>query len=145
MRNGRVRVGKTNQAILSGQTDLTTWTEEELLRGQRRNKNGGWNGRAPAVVPMAVHDELVRRKMSQAHELLRDNLVAATEVLIELATDEDVESATRLKAATTILDRVLGKAPETVNLELNKPWQIALNAGIVSVRNTSVIDVTDDD
>ena len=144
MRN-KVRVGKTNSAILSGQADLSTWSDEELMRGQKRSKNGNWTGRPPVVVPTLLHQELVRRKMSKAHDLLRDNLVAATEVLIELATDADVESATRLKAATTILDRVLGKAPETVNVELTKPWMIALQAGIVSVNSQDVIDVDGDD
>lgn len=128
-------VGKTNAAILAGEADLSEWSEEELLRGQRRDKNGGWVGRPPKVVPMAVHNELVRRKMSRAHELLRDNLVAATEVLVDLATDPEVESAVRLKAATTIMERVLGKTPERVELSATerKPWEAAVTGGIVRI------------
>lgn len=141
MKNGRVRIGLTNQGILNGTEDLTTWSDEELMRGQKKSKTGKWTGRPPMVVPKAIHDELVRRKMSEAHDLLRDNLVEATNVLIELATNEDVESSVRLKAATTIMDRVLGKAPERVQLETQAPWMMALNAGIVSVANT-VMDTT---
>ena len=142
MRN-KVRVGKTNSAILSGQADLSSWTEEELLRGQKRSKTGTWTGRPPLVVPTKLHDELVRRKMSVAHDLLRDNLVAATNVLIELATDEAVESGVRLKAASIIMDRVLGKAPDRVSIETTKPWEIALAAGVVSLGQRDVIDVAD--
>lgn len=51
----RVRVGNTNTAILSGEEDLSLWSEEELVRGRRRAKNGKWVGRPPAVVPKALH------------------------------------------------------------------------------------------
>lgn len=133
MASSHIRVGKTNSAILSGETDLSVWSEEELLRGQRRDRNGRWSGRPPKVVPTAVHHELVRRKMSRAHELLCHNVVAATEVLVDLAADPAVESAVRLKAATTILDRVLGKAPERVELAVEPPWATALQAAITAV------------
>lgn len=129
--SSHARVGKTNAAILAGETEvLSEWSEEELLRGRRRDVHGRWSGRPPKLVPRAVHDELVRRKMSEAHDLLRDNVVAATEVLVSLATDQDADAAVRLKAATTILDRVLGKAPERVELAVEPPWATALQAAI---------------
>lgn len=126
----RVRVGQTNAAILRGELDLSTWSEEELIRGQRRASNGRFQGRPPTVVPKAVHDELVRRKMSEAHDLLRDNVVRATEVLVEIATDGQADAAVRLKAATTILDRVLGKAPERVEVAVEPPWARAIRHAI---------------
>lgn len=67
-----VWVGKANSAILAGTEDLSLWSEEELLRGQRRGKNGRWVGPRPKVVPTAIHQELVQRRMLNAHDLLGD-------------------------------------------------------------------------
>jgi len=138
-----VRIGAANTRVLTGQEDLSQWSEEELLRGQKKDRNGKYQGKPPLVVPKALHDELVKRKMSRAFELLRDNLVSAVEVLIELAQDEEVESGTRLKAATTIIERVMGKTPEKITLDMGEqpPWLGALMGAIVSVKNENVVDV----
>lgn len=111
-----VWVGKANRAILDGTEDLSLWSEEELLRGQRRGKNGRWVGPRPKVVPTAVHQELVQRRMLDAHALLGENLVRAVQVLVDIATDRRADAAVRVKAANTIIERVLGKVPERVHL-----------------------------
>lgn len=131
---GHIRCGGTTIAILNGTEDLSVWTDEELIRGQRKSRRGTWEGRPPKVVPKAIHDELVRRKMSQAYDLLRDNVVKASEVLIELASNKKVDAAVRLKAVGMIHDRVLGKAPARVQLTAEaEPWLLALQAGVVSI------------
>lgn len=144
----KVKVGKTNSAILSGDLDVSTWTDEELMRGQKRDKNGRWSGAPPKLVPKAIHDELVRRKMSQAHDLMRDNVVKATEVLVEIAQDKDVDPAVRLRAVAMIHDRVLGKAPDKVQMEAAitmQPWERAVAGAIVSISRAEVIDVDGED
>jgi len=141
----RVRVGRTNEALLRGELDVSAWTDEELIRGQRRDKNGRWTGRPPAVVPAVVHQELTRRRMSQAFDLLRDNVVRATEVLVEIATDAEADTAVRVKAASIILDRVMGKAPERVELSVEPAWAAALRGALVSadsIELSPAIDVT---
>lgn len=123
-------------------------SEEELMRGQRRSKTGKFQGRPPKVVPMAVHNELVRRKMSQAHDLMRDNVVKATEVLVEIAQDKEVDPAVRLRAVAMIHDRVLGKAPDKVQMEAAitmQPWELAIEGAIVSISQAEVIDVDGED
>ncbi len=113
-----LRIGAVNTAIMRGEMDLTAWSDEELLRGQQKNKNGQWTGRPPSVVPTAVHQELARRRMSKAYELLRENVVGAVEVAAEVMTNKEVDNGTRLKAAELIINRVLGKLPEHVTLEV---------------------------
>ena len=58
MQSNKIAIGKTNMAILNGTEDVRLWSDEELLRGQRRAKNGRWTGRPPTVVPL--------RQMTQA-------------------------------------------------------------------------------
>ncbi len=129
-----VWVGKTNRAILDGVEDLSLWSDEELLRGQKKGNNGRWQGRPPSVVPKAIHDELVSRRMMQAHRLLGENLVAAVQVLVDVATDKRTDKAVGVKAAGMILDRVLGKVPDRVHLAPDDPeptWAKAIRAGMI--------------
>ena len=129
-----VWVGKANSAILNGTEDLSLWSEEELLRGQRKGKHGRWVGPRPKVVPTAVHQELVQRRMLAAHKLLGENLVKAVQVLVDVATDKRTDAAVRVKAAGIIMDRVLGKVPERVHLAPDDPeptWAKAIRAGMV--------------
>ena len=130
-KNGRavVRLGKTNSAILAGDEDLREWDEEELRRGQRKSEGGSFHGTPPKVVPLAVHQELVRRQMTRATELFRDNLYAAVEVLCEIATNPDAPASDRIKASSMIVERVMGKAPERVELAVEQEADLAANAG----------------
>ena len=145
-----VRVGTVNTKILTGQEDLSVWSEEELRRGQRKDKNGRWQGRPPAVVPKAIHDELVRRTMEKAVTLMNDNLVEAVQCLVDIIQGGETEDKDRIKAASMIIDRVMGRAPERVEISATvKPWQQAVQGGIVRVKpGETIIDSTateDDD
>lgn len=140
-------MGTVSTAILRGEEDVSLWSEEELIRGQKKGINGGWVGRKPSVVPKAVHDELVKRKLSKSYELLRDNLVSAVQVLVEIANDKEASHSDRLKAATLIMERVMGKPTENVNLAvqaIEAPWQKALNLAIVgSLEQAATRNATD--
>jgi len=113
-----MRLGPTNSRILNGTEDFSQWDEEELYRGQRRDKNGRFQGHAPKVVPLAVHREITRRQMQKVQEHLRDNILKAAEVLTEMIHNPNVDDSTKVKAITMVFDRVLGKAPEKVEVAL---------------------------
>jgi hypothetical protein len=130
MASKRVRVGAVNTAILSGKLDLSVWGEDELIRGQRRAKNGKFQGRPPKIVPKAIHDELVRRRLSKAGDLLDESIVDAVLLLRQVVTDDEAQYADRIKAAQLIMDRVMGRAPQTVRLEVEPPWVAALAGAI---------------
>lgn len=138
-----ISLGRTNAAILSGEEDLTLWSEEELIRGQKKGKNGRWTGRKPKVVPTAVHHELTRRRMGQAYELMREDLVAAVQVLGDIVKDTEASNRDRLRAAELIMDRVLGKATERVEVKLApEPWEQLLVGSVVDlpIETTAVED-----
>lgn len=130
----RVRLGKTNAAIMAGDIDLTKWSDEELQRGRPNSVDGSWRGRAPAWVPKAIFDEMVKRQLSKANELLLQNTYEAVQVLVDLAKNPKVDPGTRLKAVSMILDRTMGKAPERIDLRTNAdalPWQEAIVAAVI--------------
>lgn len=125
-RGARVSVGGTNAAILRGDEDLSVWSDEELRRGQRKSARGRWEGRPPAVVPKAIHDELVRRTMDRATGLLVDNLVDAVQLLGEVVRDPAAKRSDRIRAADIIMNRVLPKQI-TIKTEM-APWEKAFEA-----------------
>jgi hypothetical protein len=127
-----IRVGTLNAAILAGEVDLSEWDDEELLRGQRRNRNGNFQGRPPKVVPKQLHDELVRRTLEYANEELRSNLQSAVQMLTSIATDPRAEDRDKIKAIEMVMNRVMGKAPDRVELTAQvKPYEEVLRGGVV--------------
>lgn len=143
-----IRVGKANTRIMTGQDDLSEWDDEELRRGFRKDKNGQFKGRPPKVIPKAIHDELVRRTISKAQIKMRDSLEKAVDILASIAEDTAAEDKDRLKAVGMIMDRVMGKDPVPVDLKTDTPpWQMAIQAGIVTIKNADLLgsDEMDDD
>lgn len=130
-----VHVGKQATDVLIGNDDLSSWTENDLIKGYKGTGVG--RSQHSEVVPKKLHDELVRRKMLKAHQLLGNNLVKAVETLVEIATDGQSEDKDRIKAASIIIERVMGKTPERIAVSVDSPWLQVLQAGIVSVQNTA--------
>lgn len=142
-----VRIGQMNTRILTGQEDLSTWEDEELKRGQRRDKNGRFQGKPPLVVPKALHDELIRRTMSRSHMILVEAVEDAATAVVEIMNgfytegEDDPKAKDRLKAAEMIMNRVLGKEPIKVEIAAFKAkYEEAFEAMIVPDDDT-VIDV----
>lgn len=136
----RVRLGKGNTAILAGDVDLAQWSDEELARGQRRDRNGRFQGRPPKVVPMVVYRELARRQTEAVHKHLRDNILEAAQVLTELIKNPAVDDNARIKAIGMVFDRMLGKAPERVEIAMTNPLDEDI-AAIVVYDDSEFIDV----
>lgn len=129
-----VRVGVNTTDILIGKEDLSLWDDEELRRGRKRDHNGGWQGRDPVIVAKAVHDELVKRTLSKANELLTTNLEAALGILINIMNDDKVDAKERLRAVQMVMDRAMGKEPQKLELDAGEaPWQVAIASSIVSM------------
>lgn len=132
---GFVRLSVTATRILTDQEDLSDWDTEEIRRGRRRDKNGGWVGRSPVVVPMALHQEAIKRTFEEAQELFREGLVPAVKYLTSIVEDGDVEDKDKLKAVSMILDRVLGKPIEKVEIKSGpEPWEEAVVAAVVPLQ-----------
>jgi hypothetical protein len=144
---GRAKVSKTTVAIVNGDLDISVWSDEELLRGQRKNKNGKWTGRAPVLLPAHLVHELTKRRFQRAHVLLADSLVDCVQMLRSVVNDKRASKSDRIKAAEIIMDRVLGKPKEQVSLDINPGWQGIVAQAIVPLAPSSIIEgeVVDDE
>jgi len=138
LKDGRalMTVSAKTAAILNGDEDLSAWDDEELLRGQRKDRSGSFRGRPPKVVPQEVHAERVRRTMSKAFDLLKESTYDAVRLLQSVVNDESASTAHRLQAAQLILDRVLPKS-QSVQLSLgasaDPPWLNAIRNGLTLI------------
>jgi hypothetical protein len=128
-----VRCGKGSTDVLIGKDDLSEWDEEELRRGRKRDKDGGWRGRDPVIVPKAIHDELVKRTLNKANKMLIDNLENAVVVLTELVMDPKVDAKDRVKAIDMIMNRAMGREPQKLEVKGEAKWQAAITHSIVSL------------
>lgn len=142
-----VNVGLRNAAIMNGEEDLSDWDMEELRRGRRRDKHGGWRGKDPKIVPKLIFDEWVSRQFEEVHKELASASLPAVQRLSELATHPGIDPETQLKAIAMIMDRVFGKPTENVSIQAKlvpeEPWQTLYTDSIVALPSPAGDDVLD--
>jgi hypothetical protein len=138
-------------ALYTGQDELKNWDDEELRYGRRRDKDGGLRGKPPALIPKECHHELTRRILSYADGYMRDAVEDAIKQLTLIAHGKADAKKDQIKAIEMLLDRVLGKPEDNVNVKVDTPWMDVLMAGIVStdeqageIIDAEVVDEADD-
>lgn len=137
-RRAKVSVSEGTADVLLGQDDPRTWDDEEILHGRRRDRNGGFRGLDPTVIPRAVHDEMIRRSMRNADRSLRKMQTAALEQLAAIVDGEDVDDKDRINAIKIILERTAGKVPDKIEVSAQtEPWEKLIVDAIVDVEDGS--------
>jgi len=129
-----VHIGATSAGVLAGEIDLSDWDDEELIRGRRRNRNGGWSGRPPKLLPAAFFQELTRRRFSRAYQLLEGSLIDGARFLASIIRNDGAPNADRLRATELLFDRILGRPKEQLRLDVHgdlSPFQKLLMTAIV--------------
>lgn len=120
-------------AVLAKPENLEEWDDDELERGYRKDRGGRFRGKPPRIVPIECHRELTRRRFSAAMMVLQSDVVAAAECLGKIIKSSTAEDRDKIRAAQLLFDRVLGKAPERVDVSIKTPKFIeAITAGIVA-------------
>lgn len=84
---------------------------------------GGKRPLMPSHIAQQFRQEMIRR----ANDTLLTSLNRAAEALAEIVGDEDASGSDRIRAATVLFDRVMGKAPETVTVKSETGWEGLLN------------------
>lgn len=128
------RVPNRYQALVNGDIDIETITLEELLRGQLMDKNGKFTGRPPNVIPKAFHDMMVRELTKRMNAKFAGATEMAINTLMEIAGNPRAPADARFKAATYIVERLMGKVPDKQIVEATiAKWEINLQGLIVDV------------
>ena len=131
-RNGVVR-GRTDHDVLvrlrgryaqlqTGALKVEDLDDEELAKGQLKASDGTFRGRPPSVLPAELVSAMRREWLSRAEAKLREALLGkGIGVLVELAGNELVDPAVRLRAADKIIERTMGKVPDRVHIAADDP------------------------
>jgi hypothetical protein len=125
------RVPRVWKSFVDGRIPFSEMDDEELARLQVRNRNGDFGGTRPKMMPTALvqahEQELMRRNTT----LLKEVLLKATQVHIDVMNDENADPALRMRAAQYMQERLMGKTPDKMEIKAElKPWE-GLISGIL--------------
>lgn len=116
-----VRVTGRAALFLSGKITVEDLDDEELAHGRFRASDGTFRGRPPTVLPQemvqAMRREWLKRANARLAEALLDHGIGT---LVELA-KECPDPGVRLRAATAIMERMMGKVPDKVEVAAEDP------------------------
>ncbi len=122
---GLINIPPRVAALLDGSLDVADLDEEELAHGYPRAADGSFRA-PPTVIPKSLHDRMVRELFSRADQELKQNLLKVTQQMTKIATDPDVDAATRLKASQYVYERLRGKVADVVVTGDVKEWEEVL-------------------
>lgn len=106
------------EAFLSGELKVEDLDDEELRRGQLRDRDGGFKGRPSNVVPREFHKAIADELITRANGKMTRYIDVAVGVLMEIAENKRAPAVARNQAAIYLMERVVGKIPDKVQQEI---------------------------
>jgi hypothetical protein len=106
------RVPERYQAFVTGELSVEDLDDEEVFRGQIRNKNGTFSGTPPKAIPREFHQALVRELVTRMEQRFAQHVDLGYKTLVEIAANPRASADARYKSATYLIERVMGKIPE---------------------------------
>lgn len=129
------RISSTQTRIMLGEENLGAWDSEELRRGRKRDKDGGFRGRQPEFVHRKMLEEMTRRQDEAVQQKLDALKMEAVRQLEAVLTGVETPDKERLEAIKMIFAHATttpGQVEEKENAGIPK-WAEAIDAGIVVV------------
>lgn len=116
------------QQLIDGEITVEDLDDEELRRGQLRDKNGEFKGRPPLLVPREFYEAITREMLERGNATMRSHMEASIGVIAELMVNKRTPARERLAAAQYMLERTAGKIPEKqiVQASISK-WEKVLD------------------
>jgi hypothetical protein len=109
------------QLFLAGQLTVEDLDDEELLAmGFRTSHNTIFK---PKNVPRDMVTQFTRAIFDRSLDKLKSSALDAANTLSSIMLDDSVDANVRVKAATEILDRTIGKAPLQVSINPGAAWE----------------------
>lgn len=130
----------------AGQITVDDLDDEELASCGFRARNGRIY--KPRNVPREMVTAFTKAIYERAQQELKGHTVAAAQTVAEIMLNKTIEPDIRLKAANTLLDRGLGKAPQQINLTADITGFEEVFDAIIAGPRPTIIDaevVSDDE
>lgn len=121
------------------QKPLDQWDNEELARGRPRNADGGFQGRPPSWITPTLVKEAKRRLLNETFGKMAGHVDLAIQTVVKLITSEEVDekgkpivdARTKLAASTFILEHVIGKPENRLEITSDDATRQVLASAIV--------------
>jgi hypothetical protein len=151
IRNRVVPLTEDIEMLANARKPLAEWDLEELARGRPRGPKG-FIGRPPVWLSPAIRTEAGRRLKVEAYSLLSGHVEDAIKVLCDLMLNS-VDDRIRADAAKFIIEHVIGKAKQQLDVEVGEGVKGMLARALVTRNKQTgelvdahpVIDLTDAD
>lgn len=111
-----------HKQLLEGTLTVADLDDDEIKRMRVKNRKGGTFSGAARPIPPRLVVEFQREALKRAQDKIRTATPEAVKTIMDIANDPEVKESDRLKAAMYLIDRGLGKAPETLRLEGADTW-----------------------
>jgi hypothetical protein len=123
-----------------GYKPIDEWTLEELAKGRPRNSDGTWRrGSRPKWITPRISAEIQRRLVIEGRSALGEHLGVAIKLMRDLMLDDTtdvfgrrvVSAQVRADAAKFIIDQVLGKSKQRVDIHTDESFRDILSKAMV--------------
>lgn len=126
-----IQIGKRwGEIITAVKMGEYTWTEfvenldeEELARGQLKDKNGRFQGRPPQLIPREFLLACQREMKRRFDELFQSDVIPIAKEYLKMAQSKDLKPETKAKMLQYAMERVFGAIPKDVRLQTEAPWE----------------------
>lgn len=117
--------------LLSGTLTVRDLDDQEIRKMRVRSADGTFNGPGKQRLPSHLAQQFLNEAMRRANDKIRTAVPEAVKILVEIAKDPDAKHADRLKAISMLMDRGMGRVPETVRIESgDHPWEALLTDAV---------------
>jgi hypothetical protein len=107
--------------LLSGELLVSELDDDEIAKGRVRGADGGFAGRRRAM-PSHLVQQFQAEAVRRATNMFREAAPTAVKRLLEIAGDPDTKDSDAIRALSLVLERSLGKVPDTIRVETQDDW-----------------------
>jgi hypothetical protein len=97
--------------------------DEELARGQLKDKNGTFQGRPPSLVPREFHLACQRELRKRFDVLFQQDVIKVAKEYLTLAQSKHLKDETKAKMLQYAMERVFGGIPREMTIKQEAPWE----------------------
>lgn len=98
-------------------------SEEELIRGQLKDKHGGFVGRPPSYVPREFLLACQREQKRRFEEIFGSEVLGIARQYVELCKDQGIPGKDRAKMMQYAMERIFGGIPKDIRIAQEQPWE----------------------
>lgn len=129
--------------LLDGSLTVRDLDDDEIKNMYVRNADGGFAGKRrtiPSHIAQQFHSEAIRR----SNDRLRSAAPEAVQALIDIGKNPAVKESDRVRALMYVVDRALGKTPETMVVKAEDRFADLLGDAIVEDRDLGDMSPVDE-